>query len=47
MTGAPAPPLRWAEIIAVGTELLVPPRVDTNSLYITERLNASGIEVRA
>lgn len=40
-------PLRWAEIIAVGTELLVPPRVDTNSLYITERLNDLGIEVRA
>ena len=47
MTGAAAPPLQWAEIIAVGTELLVPPRVDTNSLYITERLNEFGIEVRA
>jgi len=47
MTGAAAPPPRWAEIIAVGTELLVPPRVETNSLYITERLNEFGIEVRA
>jgi len=44
----PAPSaLRWAEIIAVGTELLVPPRVDTNSLFITGRLNDIGIEVRA
>jgi nicotinamide-nucleotide amidase len=46
MTDAATPPLRWAEIIAVGTELLVPPRVDTNSLYITERLNEYGIDVR-
>ncbi|MCX6552938.1 MAG: competence/damage-inducible protein A [Acidobacteria bacterium] len=43
----PASGLRWAEIIAVGTELLVPPRVDTNSLHITARLNDLGIEVRA
>jgi nicotinamide-nucleotide amidase len=41
------PPLRWAEIIAVGSELLVPPRLDTNSLFITERFNECGIEVRA
>ncbi len=34
-----------AEIIAVGSELLVPPRQDTNSLYITERLNEIGIDV--
>jgi nicotinamide-nucleotide amidase len=39
--------VRWAEIIAVGSELLVPPRVDTNSLYITSRLNELGIDVRA
>jgi nicotinamide-nucleotide amidase len=39
--------IRWAEIIAVGSELLVPPRVDTNSLFITDRLNDLGIEVRA
>ena len=48
MSDASRPPsLRWAEIIAVGSELLVPPRVDTNSLFITERLNEYGIEVRA
>ena len=41
------PTLSWAEIIAVGSELLVPPRLDTNSLFITERLNDYGIEVRA
>ena len=35
-----------AEIIAVGSELLTPLRVDTNSLYLTEKLNALGIEVR-
>ncbi len=36
-----------AEIIAVGSELLTPFRVDTNSLHITERLNAIGIAVSA
>ena len=35
-----------AQIIAVGSELLTPLRVDTNSLAITERLNAVGIDVR-
>jgi nicotinamide-nucleotide amidase len=34
-----------AEIIAVGSELLTPDRVDTNSLFITEELNKLGIEV--
>ena len=34
-----------AEIIAVGSELLTPDRVDTNSLFITARLNQLGIEV--
>lgn len=34
-----------AEIIAVGSELLVPPKQDTNSLFLTERLNEIGIEV--
>jgi nicotinamide-nucleotide amidase len=34
-----------AEIIAVGSELLTPHRVDTNSLFLTERLNQLGIEV--
>lgn len=35
-----------AEIIAVGSEMLTPWRQDTNSLFITERLNEIGIEVR-
>jgi nicotinamide-nucleotide amidase len=39
-------PLHYAEIIAVGSELLTPSRVDTNSLFITERLNEIGIDVR-
>ncbi len=34
-----------AEIIAVGTELLTPSRLDTNSLFITRRLNESGLRV--
>jgi nicotinamide-nucleotide amidase len=34
-----------AEIIAVGSELLTPDRVDTNSLFLTEELNKLGIEV--
>src|SRR2546427_13304996 len=33
-------------IVAVGSELLTPFRVDTNSLVITERLNAVGFDVR-
>jgi nicotinamide-nucleotide amidase len=33
-------------IIAVGSEMLTPFRVDTNSLVITERLNAIGYDVR-
>jgi nicotinamide-nucleotide amidase len=35
-----------AEIIAVGSELLTPLYLDTNSLFLTERLNSLGIEVR-
>jgi len=34
-----------AEIIAVGSELLTPFRMDTNSLYITEQLNLLGVDV--
>lgn len=34
-----------AEIIAVGSELLTPDRIDTNSLFLTEELNKLGIEV--
>jgi nicotinamide-nucleotide amidase len=39
-------PLRAAEIIAVGSELLGSARVDTNSLYIADKLAALGIELR-
>ena len=35
-----------AEIIAIGSELLTPYRQDTNSLFLTERLNQLGVEVR-
>src|SRR5260370_32938347 len=35
-----------AEIIAVGSELLTPFRLDTNSLFLTDKLNSLGIEVR-
>jgi nicotinamide-nucleotide amidase len=34
-----------AEIIAVGSELLTPYRMDTNSLYLTEQLNEFGVDV--
>ncbi len=34
-----------AEIIAIGSELLTPQRLDTNSLYLTDQLNALGVEV--
>lgn len=34
-----------AEIIAIGSELLTPYRQDTNSLFLTERLNQIGVEV--
>ena len=35
-----------AEIIAVGSEMLTPLRQDTNSLYLTDKLNDLGVEVR-
>jgi nicotinamide-nucleotide amidase len=34
-----------AEIIAVGSELLTPDRTDTNSLFLTARLNEAGLQV--
>ncbi len=37
--------LTRAAIVAVGSELLTPSKIDTNSLYITEQLNRLGIEV--
>jgi nicotinamide-nucleotide amidase len=39
------PPLRRAEIIAVGSEMLTPAKTDTNSLFITGVLNEIGIDV--
>lgn len=38
--------MRWAEIIAIGSELLLGGRLDTNSLFLTDRLAALGVEVR-
>src|SRR5215510_15108503 len=35
-----------AEIIAIGSELLASDRSDTNSLWLTERLNRAGIDVK-
>lgn len=35
-----------AEIIAIGSEMLTPFRVDTNSLWLTERLNSMGVDVK-
>jgi nicotinamide-nucleotide amidase len=34
-----------AEIIAIGSELLTPSKIDTNSLLITERLNELGVDL--
>jgi nicotinamide-nucleotide amidase len=35
-----------AEIIAVGSELLTPDKTDTNSLWLTARLNEIGVDVK-
>ena len=45
MTGAA--PLRTAEIIAVGSELLGSTRLDTNSLFLSGCLASLGIDLRA
>ena len=37
--------IKTAEIMAIGSELLTPNCMDTNSLFLTERLNSIGIEV--
>ena len=37
--------LRRAAIVAVGSELLTPSKLDTNSLHITEQLNRLGLDV--
>lgn len=36
----------YAEIIAIGSELLTPHRTDTNSLWLTSELNSLGISLR-
>jgi nicotinamide-nucleotide amidase len=38
--------IRTARILAVGSELLTPHRIDTNSLFLTSRLNELGVVVR-
>lgn len=38
--------MQRAEIIAIGSELLLGGRLDTNSLFLTEALASAGIEVR-
>src|SRR5204862_832901 len=35
-----------AEIIAIGSELLTPEKTDTNSLWLTGKLNDIGIDVK-
>lgn len=35
-----------AEIVAIGTELLTPTKTDTNGLWLTEKLNGIGIDVK-
>jgi nicotinamide-nucleotide amidase len=40
-------PLQKAEVIAIGSEMLSSTRVDTNSLYLADRLASLGIELRA
>lgn len=49
VAGSSSPPARYpvAEIIAIGSELLTPQRLDTNSLFLTEQLNALGVELVA
>jgi nicotinamide-nucleotide amidase len=44
---APASRIRTAEIIAIGSELLGSTRLDTNSLFLADRLSSLGIELRA
>ena len=39
-------PLKEAVVLAVGSELLTAHKLDTNSLFLTERLNEFGISIR-
>lgn len=45
VVAGPLTPIRTAEILAVGSELLTAFRLDTNSLWLTARLNDAGVEV--
>lgn len=45
VVAGPLTRIHTAEILAVGSELLTSFRIDTNSLYLTGRLNELGIEV--
>ncbi len=45
VVAGPLTPIRTAEILAVGSELLTAFRLDTNSLWLTARLNDVGVEV--
>lgn len=45
MIGGVAGQTMKAEIIAIGSELLTPDHMDTNSLYLTQKLNEAGFEV--
>jgi nicotinamide-nucleotide amidase len=47
--GSPSKEARFpvAEIIAIGSELLTPQRLDTNSLFLTGQLNALGVALVA
>jgi nicotinamide-nucleotide amidase len=47
MSRTPKRPLRTAEVIAVGSELLGTTRLDTNSLFVADRLSSIGIELRS
>ncbi|MBM4134529.1 MAG: competence/damage-inducible protein A [Nitrospira sp.] len=38
--------MRRGEIIAIGSELLLGGRLDTNSIFLSDRLAAAGVEVR-
>ena len=40
-----AQPIQQAVVLAVGSELLTAHKVDTNSLFLTERLNEFGISI--
>jgi nicotinamide-nucleotide amidase len=45
MTGKRGRSRSTAVIVAVGSELLTPHKTDTNSLFITDRLNGAGVRV--